>query len=212
MKSPWVRMLLFLVSVFVGWCVLLFVYAMLTPDDPAGLDRFTGPALILSCAIVAIIALVNGYIQTSNRIFSLRTAAEAKKQQIENEKIELENSIQKVMAFLTFFYRESAKQSPAKLLLESLSSMLLRSSDSMVSTQEILKAIVADQSMRSNPEVQQMIAQITGKEASIRQAKQEYNNAVRSYNSYLSSFPASLLAATLSAVPLDYHSENAGLL
>lgn len=208
MKSPWVRMLLFLVSIFVGWCVLLFIYGMCTPDDQAGMDRFSGIAFLLSCVIVTIIALLNGYIQVSNRVFTLRASCEAKKQQIENEKVELDNSIQKVMAFLTFYYRESAKQSPTKTLLESLSSMLLRSTDSIVNAREILNAIVADQNMRSNPEVQQMIAQITGKEASIRQAKQAYNNAVSSYNSYLSGFPVNLLQLALGVFPLEYYAEN----
>ncbi|MEA4938492.1 MAG: LemA family protein [Christensenella sp.] len=212
MKKLYIQTLLLLLGVFIGWIALLFVYAILYPDNQAGLDRFSGTALILSCSIIAGIALINGYTRLSNRISTMRVSCEGKRQHIENEKIELEDSIHKVMDFLTFYYRESARQSSTNALMDSLSSMLLRSADSLVGTQEFLRVILADQNARSNPEVQQMIAQITGKEASIRKAKQDYNSAVSSYNALLASFPANLLQSALGAVPLDYYTENRDML
>lgn len=208
MRSPWVKALLLILFVFVGWVVLIFGASILTPDNQAAVDQFSNTAFFISLASVTIFSLFLGYIRLFNRITTMRSQCEGEKKQIETEKIELEELIKRMKAFFTFYNNESTKQSSSKALLESLSDINFRATGSQLLLRETIQAITSDQTMKSNAEFQQMMSRITAKEASISEAKRNYNNSVSDYNAYVNRFPAVMIQHFLGLSPIDYYYEN----
>ena len=208
MKSSWVKALLLILFVFVGWVVLIFGASILTPDNQTAVDQFSNTAFLISLASVTIFSLFLGYIRLFNRVTTMRSQCEGKKQQIETEKIELEELIKRMKAFFTFYNNESTKQSSSKVLLESLSDIDFRATGSQLLLRETIQAITSDQTMKSNAEFQQMMSRIVAKEASISQAKRNYNNSVSDYNAYVNRFPIVMIQHFLGLSPIDYYYEN----
>ena len=206
MKNPWVKALLLILFVFILWIVFVFGYTIINPN--ADIDQLCANALIASIGIVLVSAALGGYIRFVNRVVTMRTHCESTKQQIENEKAEMEELLKRIKAFFYFYVNESAKQSSSRALFETLSDVNFNSIRSEFLLSELIKAVASDQSMRSNTEFQQMMERILAKDAGISTAKKNYNAAASDYNAYISRFPAILFQAAMGLTPFEYYYES----
>lgn len=208
MKNVWIKGLLYLLAILILWVVLLFCFDVIASADQAQSDNFSGPAFITSLILVTLIILIRSYIRLANQIRTLRASCEGKRQQVENEKSELENLIKRMKAVSQFYYNETAKQSHAKYILESLNSVNLLDPGSQALIQSLIRSIASDITTRPNAELQQMLTLMATKEENFSKTKKDYNNTVSYYNAFISQFPVSLLQTPLNLVPLEYFYER----
>jgi LemA protein len=202
--------LVFILSVIVGWLVFLLIFAIFTSTDGAALsDFYDRLAFLLSFVLAIVITISYMLISSFNKIKKIKNIADSSYSSISIYKKKATDLLDKANRVIDKYIRHESEvhTQTAQYRSESMQNKPLLPKRINTSA-EFLSVVENYPDLKAIAGVQQLIGQIVETETSITNSKITYNNNVTAYNSFISGFPVNLMKNKWNLEPLAFYSDD----